>query len=63
MMTMLKAAGRSAGDSEECLDCEAEGCAGREAGHSDEDGDYVDDDVEDEDDVEKHNYHAEDGHQ
>ena len=37
MMTMLKAAGRSVGDSEECLDCEAQGCAGREAGPSDND--------------------------
>ena len=41
MMTMLKAAGRSVGDSEECLDCEAQGCAGGEAGPSDDDDDYI----------------------
>ena len=55
-MTMLSSAGRSVGDSEECLDCEAEGRSGREAGDDDDDDDYRgDDDGEYGDDDEKRN--------
>ena len=40
MKTMLKTVGGGAGDSEECLDCEAQGGAGREAGHNRDDDHY-----------------------